>query len=29
VLEDFGRFWKAETDPEPRRELLQQLLELV
>ena len=29
VLEDFGRFWKEETDPEPRRELLQQLFELV
>jgi hypothetical protein len=29
VLEDFGRFWQEETDPEPRRELLQQLFELV
>jgi hypothetical protein len=29
VLEDFSRFWKEETDPEPRRELLQQLFELV
>jgi hypothetical protein len=29
VLEDFGRFWKDETDSEPRRELLQQLLDRV
>lgn len=25
VLEDFGRFWQQEQDPEPRRELVQQL----
>jgi hypothetical protein len=29
VLEDFGRFWTDETDPEPRRELVQQLFERV
>jgi hypothetical protein len=29
VLEDFGRFWTDETDPEPRRELLQQLFDRV
>jgi hypothetical protein len=29
ALEDFGRFWKDETDPEPRRELLQQLFDRV
>jgi hypothetical protein len=29
VLEDFGRFWKEETDPEARRGLLQPLFELV
>jgi hypothetical protein len=29
VLEDFGRFWKDETDPEPRRELVQQLFQRV
>jgi site-specific DNA recombinase len=29
VLEDFGRFWEEETDPGPRRELLQQLFERV
>jgi hypothetical protein len=29
TLEDFGRFWKEETDPEPRQELLQQLIDAV
>jgi site-specific DNA recombinase len=29
VLEDFGRFWKDETDAEPRRALLQQLFDRV
>jgi hypothetical protein len=29
VLEDFGRSWKDVTDPEPRRQMLQQLFELV
>jgi hypothetical protein len=29
VLEDFGRFWEDARGPEARRELLQQLFELV
>ncbi len=29
VLEDFGRFWEDETDPQIRRELLAQLFERV
>jgi hypothetical protein len=29
VLEVFGRFWQEETDPAPRRQLVQQLFERV
>jgi hypothetical protein len=29
VREDVSRFWKDETDPEPRRELLQPLCDRV
>jgi hypothetical protein len=29
VLEASGRFWAEETDPEPRRELIQQLFERI